>query len=139
MYNVPQDLKAKAQITHGINFSDFIVALAGGLIGYFLSSTLGLVADKFTVVFNIFNILVVLYMIIPSSWNRGKKNYQSILYALVNDKYTYHTKEYPVHSNESLLDTPLLDNEVKLAAVKENVDLDAIRKEEEDARLEGLR
>lgn len=139
MYNIPQDLKAKSQVFHGVDASTFFVVLAGGLIGYFLSSTLGLVSDKFTIIFNIFNIVVFLWLMMPSMWNRGKQNYQSILYAFVNDKYTYHQISYPITSAESCLKTPLLDEEIRYAAKKSGVDLDAIRKQEDEERWKGLR
>lgn len=138
-YNVPQDLRAKAQIIHGVNFSDFIIVLAVGVFGYFLSDTFGLIADKLVVPFNIFNIMVIIFLIMPSQWNKGKKNYQSLMYALVNDKYSYHTKSYPYHSSESCLDTPILDQEIHLVAHQAHVDIDAIRKQDEEERLQGLK
>lgn len=139
MYNIPQDLKAKSQVFHGLDATTFFVVLAGGLLGYFLSSTMHLVSDKFTIIFNIYNIGVFLWLMMPSLNNRGKKNYQSILFALINDKYTYHQESYPLSSSESCLKTPLIDMQLRYIAKKSGVDLDAIRKQEDEERWKGLR
>lgn len=139
MYNVPQDLRAKPQIIKGVDFTDFLAILTVSLLGYFASETAQLVASRLAIAFNIFNVVVIIFLIAPSRWNKGKKNYQSLLFALTNDKFTYHTKSYPYRSTESCLDTPIIDQEIQLAALEKNVDLDAIRKEAEEERLEGLK
>lgn len=139
MYTIPQDLRAKTQIFSHIDATTFFVLLAAVLLGYFLSNTLGLVSDRLVIVFNIYNALVFLFLMAHSVWNRGKKNYQSIAYAFLNDKYTYHFRSYPISSSDSCIRTPILDHEVQFAAAQKGIDLAAIRKAEEEKKWAGLR
>lgn len=139
MYNVPQDLHAKPQIFRGLEVTTFMVLLAAAMLGYLLSVELNLVADQLQVVFNLFNIAVWLFLMMPSVWNRGKKNYHSLLFAFLNDKYSYHNPGREISSAESCLDTKILDQELYDAAYDAGVDLDAIRKDEEEQRLKGLK
>lgn len=131
-YNMPQDLRAKPQIIKGVDLISFVVVVIGAVLGYTLSVSLGLVSDRLSVVFNIFNVAVLIFLEAPSIWNKGKKNYQSIIFALVNDKYTYHETKPVLTSAESCIKTPLLTRQVEAAARELGVDLKAIQKEMEE-------
>lgn len=139
MYNVPQDLHAKPQIFKGLEVTTFMVILAAAMLGYLVSVDLGWVASRVRVLFNLFNVATWIFLMVPSSWNRGKKNYQSLLFAFANDKFSYHNSGYPLSSNEHCLDSKILDQELHDAAYELDVDLDSMRETEEEERLKGLR
>jgi len=111
MYSIPRDFRAKAQIYRGVTLTDFLVIIFMGLIGYALSSQAHLVADSWSVAFNIYNILVAVFLVIPSSWNHGKKNYQSIYYMLARDRNVYHARHFK-EAIPKAIDCPIIREQI---------------------------
>lgn len=115
MYLVPQDLRAKPQIIKGINIIDFLIVIGVAITGYVLTEQAHMVVSPLRIPFNIFNVIVAIYLILPSPWNKGKKNWQSIQYAFTRDKYTYHSIDEVKTSAKNLMDAEIIEDELDRA------------------------
>lgn len=110
MYSIPRDFRAKAQVYRGVTLVDFLVIIFMGLIGYLISNQAHLVAESWSTAFNIYNVCVAVFLVIPSSWNRGKKNYQSIYYMLIRDRHIYHPENG--HYRAKPIDSKIIDQNI---------------------------
>lgn len=97
-YVVPKDLRAKPQIIRGLGVVEFFTLLGVGLLGFLIATETTLIAGFLRAPFVAFNIAVVVFLIMPSRWNRGKRNWQSIYFAIIGDKFTYHAMQIPDES-----------------------------------------
>lgn len=88
-YFIPQDLKTKPMIFHNIGLSEFFAMLLSGLFAYLLAGQAHLVLNSLQVPFIVYCVLVAIIMVSPSPWNRGKKIYQSLQYAVTKDRRIY--------------------------------------------------
>jgi len=123
MYNIPQDLRAKSQIIKGINIADFMFVITIFFLGYLLSAQLKLVVSPLIVPFNIFNALTATIMVLPSPWNKQKKIYESILYMLLNDKYTYHSEDCEPDIHNQCISNKIIKKELEEINAKEGMDI----------------
>lgn len=112
MYSIPRDFRATAQIYRGVTLVDFLVIIFMGLIGYLISNQAHLVADSWATAFNIYNVCVAVFLVIPSSWNHGKKNYQSLYYMVVRDRSTYHPENGKYRAEP--IDNKIIDEKIQL-------------------------
>lgn len=113
MYLVPQDLRAKPQIIKGVDIFDFLFVVGMGVIGYVLAESVHLIAPGWRIPFIIFNIIACIYLVLPAPFNKGKKNWQAIQYALMADKYTYKPDE--TEARADTIDIDFIDKELSRA------------------------
>lgn len=84
---IPKEISAEISIRKNFFLFDLIVVVIALILTFLLDS---LVYLKLQIPYYIFSISSVVYLILKSKDNPGKRNYHSMYYALIRNKKTYH-------------------------------------------------
>ncbi len=84
---IPKDISTEISIRKNFFLFDLIVVIIALALTFMLDS---MVYSKLKVPYYIFSMSSVIYLILKSRDNIGKRNYHSIYYALTRNKETYH-------------------------------------------------
>ena len=81
-----QSIESKTKVWGNIEIFDFF--FIGGYIGisYALSS---MVHDKLRVIYMIFSVVMAIFLTAKSSFNKNRRNYESLYFLLTKDVSTY--------------------------------------------------
>lgn len=85
-YNIPKEIKTDVKISKFIYKNDLLLCVFYVSTVFFLSS---FVANKYIMYYYIFYIMVLVYLLLPSQDNVGKKNYYSLAKVFISDKNSY--------------------------------------------------
>lgn len=81
-----QSIESKTKVWGNIEIFDFFFVIAYFGLSYSLSS---LVHDKLRVFFMIFSVLMAIFLTAKSTFNKNRRNYESLYFLLKKDDSTY--------------------------------------------------
>lgn len=84
---VPREFSTEISLTKKLYVLDIIILLVAGLITYSLDF---LVVPVLTPFYYVFSFIMWTFLVIKSSSNKGKRNYEAIYYAIMRNPCTYH-------------------------------------------------
>lgn len=85
-WSVTEEIKSQTKVAHGIYLFDFFFVFLCGGVTFLLQY---LVHEELRVAFWIFSLAMIIFLTLPSSFNKKRRNYQSILILLRKDKVVY--------------------------------------------------
>ncbi len=85
-YYIPKTIKSEIKIAKFIYAKDLLIAIIFMAIVFTFES---MVYEKIRLQYYIFYILLLFFLLFPSSYNAGKKNLYSLQRALLSDKSVY--------------------------------------------------
>lgn len=97
-----KELKSPTKIA-GIYFKDIAFLIIYWVVFYTFSNN---VANPVRIPYLIFNLIVAVFLIMPSKWNNGKRMWQLIIFILKKDRKTYK----PICTNERSDDFETIQN-----------------------------
>lgn len=84
---IPREFSTEISITKKLYVLDFIILIGAGLITYFFDF---LVIPILVPFYYIFSLIVWTFLVLKSSTNKGKRNYEAVYYAIMRNLCTYH-------------------------------------------------
>lgn len=83
---IPKTIRTQIKIAKFIYAKDFVIATAYMATVFTLED---LVSEQYRIIYYILNVVFLLYLLLPSKGNIGKKNYYAILMWLRQNKSKY--------------------------------------------------
>lgn len=84
---IPKDISAEISMNKHFSIVDMLLLIIAGVLTWAFDS---MVYSKLIVPYYIFSFSSAIYLVLKSSDNVGKRNYQSIYFSIFRDKETYH-------------------------------------------------
>ncbi|MDU2674217.1 MAG: DUF5592 family protein [Clostridium sp.] len=84
---IPREFSTEISITKKLYVLDFIILIGAGLITYFFDF---LVIPILVPFYYAFSLIVWIFLVLKSSTNKGKRNYEAVYYAIMRNPCTYH-------------------------------------------------
>lgn len=91
-YKVTQELRSESKVAYNIYVKDFFFLIIYAGISLILGNA---VHESLIVPFYIFSIAIALFLTLPSTFNKKRRNWQSILILLNKDEAIYHPVKNP--------------------------------------------
>lgn len=85
-HTVVKELESSIKVTKIFTLFDLVFVIAFFILSNIFSF---MVNEKIKVLYNIYNILLPLYLVMPCPFNKNRKIYQSFIEYLRKDKITY--------------------------------------------------
>ncbi len=109
MYTISKEIKSETRVGRSIYARDFLFLIIYLLMSYVLAN---FVSSRLYVPYAIFSVAMAIFLTLPSSWNRKRRNWQSVILLLRRDGEVYH----PVVSSDFKARKTRTETEKRIAA-----------------------